>query len=249
MQKIYRTPRSFVRYRTSVRYLRHGIRIGTAVDFDVDQSHDVILLLPRTFSLIIMAILYLLWPTLFFCASVDSFAQLRLLGSIAAAPLRRKELLRLCESSSTIVESSTQSALSLGAWIPLGSASSLTGLGPTQIRVCGVDLAVWHKPLLKDAKRGAVAKEWSALVDACPHRLAPLSQGRVDPTSGCIECPYHGWSFEADGSLQKIPQLEEGRLLSAATGNSGAATSLPVHAVGDVLFVFLPTEVTGESWP
>jgi nitrite reductase/ring-hydroxylating ferredoxin subunit len=205
-----------------------------------------------------MAVLSL-WLTLFFFhISVDSFvpAQVRLCSPAAtptpASPLRLKDQeILLPEATSTIAESNDDhpSGPSLGAWMPLGSASSLTGLGPTQIRVCGVDLAVWHKPLPKDAKRRAAATEWSALVDACPHRLAPLSQGRVDPNSGCIECPYHGWSFDTDGSLMKIPQLEEGRSIIAATGNRGGATSLPVHAVGDVLFVFLPTEITGESWP
>ena len=75
----------------------------------------------------------------------------------------------------------------LGAWLPIGSASSLTGINPSQHRICGIDIAVWHKPLPKKSKRNAVATKWSAMVDACPHRLAPLSQGRVDPESGCIE--------------------------------------------------------------
>lgn len=149
----------------------------------------------------------------------------------------------------TLVTSDAPQSPSLGAWLPLGSASSLTGLNPTQIRICGLDIAVWHKPLPTNAKKNEVATEWSAMIDACPHRLAPLSQGRVDPNSGCIECPYHGWAFETDGSLKILPQLEEGRTIDAATGGNGAATSLPVHASGDLLFVFLPTEVTGESWP
>ncbi len=38
----------------------------------------------------------------------------------------------------------------------------------------------------------------AALADACPHRLAPLSAGRVTP-EGRLECPYHGWLFDADG--------------------------------------------------
>ena len=199
-----------------------------------------------------MTCMYLL-ITLFFIDSVRSFvpAQVRLGSSHPTVSSSHLHLKELPEASSTTLEPINDQATgpSLGAWMPLGSASSLTGLGPTQIRVCGVDLAVWHKPLPKDAKRRAAATEWSALVDACPHRLAPLSQGRVDPNSGCIECPYHGWSFDTDGSLMKIPQLEEGRSIIAATGNRGGATSLPVHAVGDVLFVFLPTEITGESWP
>lgn len=36
-----------------------------------------------------------------------------------------------------------------------------------------------------------VAAQWQAVLDTCPHRLAPLSEGRIDE-SGCIECPYHG---------------------------------------------------------
>ena len=85
-------------------------------------------------------------------------------------------------------DASTQSSsYQLGAWMPIGSASSLTGINPSRHRICGIDIAVWHKPLPKKSKRNAVATEWSAMVDACPHRLAPLSQGRVDPKSGCIE--------------------------------------------------------------
>jgi len=72
----------------------------------------------------------------------------------------------------------------LGAWIPLGSASCLDGLTPLQIQVCGLDLAVWQHTN-KDANKGN-AGTFSAFMDACPHRLAPLSQGRVDPKTGCL---------------------------------------------------------------
>jgi phenylpropionate dioxygenase-like ring-hydroxylating dioxygenase large terminal subunit len=26
-----------------------------------------------------------------------------------------------------------------------------------------------------------------------------LSQGRVDATTGCLQCSYHGWEFNAEG--------------------------------------------------
>jgi phenylpropionate dioxygenase-like ring-hydroxylating dioxygenase large terminal subunit len=39
--------------------------------------------------------------------------------------------------------------------------------------------------------------------DRCPHRHAPLSQGRV--INGTLQCPYHGWRFDEQGKLQELP--------------------------------------------
>ena len=36
------------------------------------------------------------------------------------------------------------------------------------------------------------------LEDRCPHRNVPLSGGRC--VGGQIECPYHGWRFDAAGA-------------------------------------------------
>ncbi|KAH7622547.1 hypothetical protein Ndes2526B_g03378 [Nannochloris sp. 'desiccata'] len=44
-----------------------------------------------------------------------------------------------------------------------------------------------------------------AFRDACPHRLVPLSEGRIAP-NGCLECPYHGWQFDGEGACKSIPQ-------------------------------------------
>jgi len=60
--------------------------------------------------------------------------------------------------------------------------------GPVRVTVQGR-----HYVLFRDAK-GRPA----ALVDACPHRKSPLSAGRVRD-DGRLECPYHGWNFDADG--------------------------------------------------
>ena len=44
-----------------------------------------------------------------------------------------------------------------------------------------------------------------ALEDRCPHRHAPLSAG-CRMAHG-IACPYHGWTFGADGALRSIPGM------------------------------------------
>jgi phenylpropionate dioxygenase-like ring-hydroxylating dioxygenase large terminal subunit len=77
----------------------------------------------------------------------------------------------------------------------------------------------WHMVALsKDVKRGTVCKVLccntpialfrseagvGALVDRCPHRNFPLSEGRVHKDA--LECPYHGWRFSADGACVDVP--------------------------------------------
>ena len=39
----------------------------------------------------------------------------------------------------------------------------------------------------------------------CPHRLAPLSEGRIDQW-GRLQCVYHGWCFNGSGDCKFIPQ-------------------------------------------
>jgi len=146
----------------------------------------------------------------------------------------------------------------MGAWVPVGSVSCLTGLGPTQIEIMGRKFVVWEATSSSSPPPGRRQQhqEWSVLVDECPHRLAPLSQGRVSSSSAiidtkekrtaCIECPYHGWQFDRDGTLLAIPQLEEGAKLRS---DLRSVQSFHVHVTGDLLWAFLPTSFHGESFP
>jgi len=58
--------------------------------------------------------------------------------------------------------------------------------------------------------------QFAALEDRCSHRNMALSLGRV--SSGCVTCPYHGWTFDAAGRCVQIPSL-------------GSAARLPNHGV------------------
>jgi phenylpropionate dioxygenase-like ring-hydroxylating dioxygenase large terminal subunit len=46
----------------------------------------------------------------------------------------------------------------------------------------------------------------AAVLDRCPHRNFPLSQGRVAP-SGALQCGYHGWQLDARGACVAVPGL------------------------------------------
>ena len=37
-------------------------------------------------------------------------------------------------------------------------------------------------------------------------RLAPLSQGRIEPSDSTLMCSYHGWRFNGQGQAVSIPQ-------------------------------------------
>jgi nitrite reductase/ring-hydroxylating ferredoxin subunit len=122
----------------------------------------------------------------------------------------------------------------IGAWVPVGSVSCLSGLDPTCLELFGHRFVVWQK----------FPTHWSVMMDECPHRFGPLSQGRVDPITKCIECPYHGWQFYDNGALAYIPQLEQDKELPQRI----SAKAFPVHTVGDLIFAFLPSYMHGESF-
>lgn len=58
-----------------------------------------------------------------------------------------------------------------------------------------------------------------ALEDRCAHRGMALSKGKV--VGGCVQCPYHGWSYDGEGRLVEVPALAASEELpSAATRRS-----------------------------
>ena len=71
--------------------------------------------------------------------------------------------------------------------------------GPLARQLLGERIVVWSGPEGRPA----------AAVDQCPHRQAPLSEGwRRD--DGCLVCPYHGWTYGADGRCVLVPSAGEG---------------------------------------
>ena len=86
-------------------------------------------------------------------------------------------------------------------WHPVALADELAAVAraPLAVRLLGEDLVLW---------RGE-AGEVQAWADRCPHRGARLSLARVVACRGAsaLECPYHGWRFEAGGRCVQVPAL------------------------------------------
>ena len=83
-------------------------------------------------------------------------------------------------------------------WHPVIAADELGG-APLAARLLGEDLVLW-----RDASGAA-----HAFANRCPHRGTKLSLGRVVEGGTRLECPYHGWQFEATGQCALIPALPD----------------------------------------
>jgi phenylpropionate dioxygenase-like ring-hydroxylating dioxygenase large terminal subunit len=84
-------------------------------------------------------------------------------------------------------------------WYPVTPIADLRPEYPTAVTALGVKMVIW-KP--------RNAETYRVFLDQCPHRLAPLSEGRVDEQSGHLLCSYHGWQFDGEGVCQSIPQAD-----------------------------------------
>lgn len=114
-------------------------------------------------------------------------------------------------------------------WYPVSLLEDLDPRLPTPFQLLGRDLALWFDK---------ANQEWVAFDDKCPHRLAPLSEGRIDE-NGHLQCSYHGWSFDGCGSCTRIPQaLPEGPEARAVKSPRACATRFPTMVSQGLLFVW-----------
>ena len=112
------------------------------------------------------------------------------------------------------------------AWYPIYYVEDLDRSKLARFTLLETDLVIWWDNS---------ADTWQVFEDKCPHRLAPLSEGRVNE-SGLLECPYHGWAFSGEGNCEVIPQQpSEGQ---AHTSNRACVRSYPTAIAQGLLFVY-----------
>lgn len=79
-----------------------------------------------------------------------------------------------------------------GCWYAVATSDAI-GNDPYPIEVHDVAYVLWRGP------DGALI----AATDRCTHREAKLSLGTI--TDGCLQCPYHGWTFGDAGRCVSVP--------------------------------------------
>ncbi|GAB1539671.1 Rieske 2Fe-2S domain-containing protein [Scytonema sp. NUACC21] len=112
-------------------------------------------------------------------------------------------------------------------WYPLSPLEDLDPQRPTPVTILGLCLVIW-KPKSSETFR--------VFLDQCPHRLAPLSEGRIDETTGNLMCSYHGWQFDSQGICTQIPQAENPELVTK--NQQLCAVALPCRQENDLLWVW-----------
>lgn len=147
-------------------------------------------------------------------------------------------------SSSTSVENETAGKTFSweNQWYPVQWESDMPRDRPYEVRLFGRSYAVF-----KDKLTGL----WAACDDLCPHRLAPLSEGRLVESKATgqtlIECAYHGWRFSCeDGTCVDIPNVPTG---SSIPPRASITRFYPV-TVSNIGLIFLwlgPRELADES--
>lgn len=83
-------------------------------------------------------------------------------------------------------------------------------------RLCATDLVLWQ------STSGAV-QVWE---DRCPHRSIRLSAGRN--LGDCVQCGYHGWTFDTQGAVRDVPGKIEGQ-------ENGTGSAVRVKTVNSVV--------------
>ncbi|MTJ51508.1 Rieske 2Fe-2S domain-containing protein [Anabaena sp. UHCC 0253] len=113
-------------------------------------------------------------------------------------------------------------------WYPLSPIEDINPQRPTPVTLLGMRLVIW-KP--------QSSANYRVFLDQCPHRLAPLSEGRIDDKTGNLMCSYHGWQFDNQGTCTHIPQAENPELVAKNQDNF-CVISFPVRQENELLWVW-----------
>jgi phenylpropionate dioxygenase-like ring-hydroxylating dioxygenase large terminal subunit len=108
-------------------------------------------------------------------------------------------------------------------WYPVAQCHELTNEAPLRVRILSLDFVAF-----RDSEGNA-----HVLSDTCIHRGGALGAGKI--VGDCVQCPYHGWQYDADGKCTVIPSLGDGDKPPARA----KVDSYPVQEKYGIVFAFL----------
>lgn len=97
-------------------------------------------------------------------------------------------------------------------WIEVGRVEDVPLRGARTVRTAGPPIAIFR----------TADGEIFALVDRCPHRGGPLSEGIVSGKS--VTCPLHNWGIDLESGAAQAPDV-------------GCAPTIPVKLVDGRIFL------------
>jgi phenylpropionate dioxygenase-like ring-hydroxylating dioxygenase large terminal subunit len=103
----------------------------------------------------------------------------------------------------------------------------------TEVTNQPVSVVIWETAMVLFRDRAGIVQ---AMEDRCPHRHVKLSQGEV--VDGEIECVYHGWRFNAEGTCSHVSYLAENQKLPSCT-----LTTYPVREQNGFIWIY-PGDLT-----
>jgi phenylpropionate dioxygenase-like ring-hydroxylating dioxygenase large terminal subunit len=124
-------------------------------------------------------------------------------------------------------------------WYAVACLKDLDPRRPFAFTLLDQDLVLWW-----DGGAG----QWRAFADVCPHRLVPLSEGRINER-GELECPYHGWSFDGEGRCTAIPQAPEAVAATACASARSRCRAYATATAQGLLFVFAGEAAASAAVP
>ena len=123
-------------------------------------------------------------------------------------------------------------------WIPLASTQELDPDRPTPVEFLGQSYVTYcsnnSTSNNSSSQSSSLSSSWVVMDNTCSHRLAPLSEGRVDPTTRHLQCSYHGWTFDGkDGSCARIPQINPAQEAAALKNPRSCVPTYTTHVDPD----------------
>src|ERR1700753_2374603 len=102
-------------------------------------------------------------------------------------------------------------------WVEIGGLDDIPARGARRVRVGGGEpIAVFR----------TADDQIFALVDRCPHKGGPLSEGIVQ---GCaVACPLHGWVIDLDTGVAQAPDEGGTAVVAVKVGDARILLAMPV---------------------